>query len=121
MKHIHFIIFFGVLIMSCNSKNHNSEITATVSEKLNEPRKIQFLSLDSLIVTANLYDRGNEFPVILLCHQAGFNKIEYTEIAKTLYNKGFNCLAIDQRSGGNILESFNETLLEANITELELC
>lgn len=77
------------------------------------PEKIQFPSLDSLPVTANLYHTSNEAPVIVLCHQARFNKFEYVGIAKTLYERGFNCLAIDQRSGGGIVEEFNDTFLEA--------
>ena len=40
MKHIHFIIFFGVLFMSCDSMYHISELTKTVSEKSSEPKKI---------------------------------------------------------------------------------
>ena len=52
-------------------------------------------------------------PVIVLCHQARFNKFEYVGIAKTLWENGFNCLAIDQRSGDGIVEEANETNLEA--------
>lgn len=77
------------------------------------PRKITFPSLDSIPVTANLYHQNVKFPVIVLCHQAGFNKTEYVKIAETLFRKGYNCLAIDQRSGGNIIEWFNETMLAA--------
>jgi alpha-beta hydrolase superfamily lysophospholipase len=36
---------------------------------------------------------------ILLCHQADFSRGEYTETAKRLNGMGYNCLAIDQRSG----------------------
>jgi alpha-beta hydrolase superfamily lysophospholipase len=77
------------------------------------PQKITFPSSDSLPVTANLYHANNQFPVIVLCHQAGFNKTEYVQIAETLFHKGYNCLAIDQRSGGHIIEWFNETMLAA--------
>lgn len=77
------------------------------------PTKITFPSSDSLPVTANLYHSSDKLPVIVLCHQAGFNKTEYVKIAETLCNKGYNCLAIDQRSGGHIIEWFNETMLAA--------
>jgi hypothetical protein len=39
-------------------------------------------------------------PYILLSHQAGSNRAEYAPIAPRLVKPGFNCLAIDQRSGG---------------------
>jgi len=77
------------------------------------PEKITFPSIDSLPVVANLYHKNELAPVIVLCHQAGFNKFEYTGIARTLWEKGFNCLAIDQRSGGGLIEEFNETQQEA--------
>lgn len=114
MKYQFLILVLGIALISCSTSNQSNKKEVTISKLSNEPKKIQFISLDSVLVTANLYDRGNEFPVIILCHQARFNKVEYTEIAKTLFNKGFNCLAIDQRSGGHVVESFNETLLEAN-------
>jgi hypothetical protein len=69
--------------------------------------------LDSLKITANLYEEEEDRPIIVLCHQAGFNKVEYSKIGKTLAEEGYNCLSIDQRRGGHILESFNETLLAA--------
>jgi pimeloyl-ACP methyl ester carboxylesterase len=77
------------------------------------PEKIIFPSIDSLPIHANLYHIDSALPIIVLCHQAGYNKVEYTEIAKVLNDMGFNCLAIDQRSGGNLVEWFNETKLEA--------
>lgn len=77
------------------------------------PVKVTFPSLDSLPVTANLYHYGDDAPVIVLCHQAGLNKIEYVKIAEMLFLKGFNCISIDQRSGGHLVEWFNETMLKA--------
>ncbi|PKQ61169.1 hypothetical protein BZG01_19820 [Labilibaculum manganireducens] len=50
---------------------------------------------------------------MLLCHQARFNKFEYAGIAERLNEMGFNCLAIDQRSGGPIGNTQNETYLRA--------
>lgn len=82
-------------------------------DKVVAPEKITFLSLDSLPITGNLYHSGDNLPVIVLCHQAGLNKSEYIKIAETLSQKGYNCLAIDQRSGGHFVEWFNETMLRA--------
>lgn len=114
MKYQLLILVFGITLFSCNTDKQPNNNEVITSKPSTEPKKVQFISLDSLLVTANLYDRGNEFPVIVLCHQARFNKVEYIEISKTLFDKGFNCLAIDQRNGGHVVESFNETLVEAN-------
>lgn len=78
-----------------------------------KPEKINFPSLDGLPISANLYHNSDEFPVILLCHQARYNKAEYDEIAIKLYKKGFNLIAIDQRSGGTLSGKENETFTQA--------
>jgi dienelactone hydrolase len=101
-------------IFSCNIPQKQTEVT--IEKELTElsyPETITFPSLDSLPVTANLYHLADTAPVIVLCHQARFNKSEYVLIAKTLHEKGYNCLAIDQRSGGPLVEWFNETNLKA--------
>jgi len=78
-------------------------------EKKYLPTKVEFTSVDGLIVTGNLYEIGKGKPVILLCHQAGYNRIEYADIAPKLNKMGFNCLAIDQRSGGSFAGKQNNT------------
>ena len=47
--------------------------------------------------------------LILLCQQAGWSRGEYNEIAAELNKLGCNCIAIDQRSGGEINDVINET------------
>lgn len=79
---------------------------------------INFPSLDKLSITADLYDAGNNLPVILLCHQAGFSRGEYKEIAKILNEQGFNCMAIDQRSGAEVNNIKNETTVLAKQKKL---
>lgn len=106
MKRIFLVIMLSTFMFDC-SKNCN-----TISKSMGL-EKITFPSLDSLPVTANLYHSGDNLPVIVLCHQAGLNKSEYIKIAETLAQKGYNCLAIDQRSGGHFVEWFNETMLNA--------
>src|SRR5262245_54570689 len=64
--------------------------------------KITFPSKDGLPVTADLYHVNDSLPVILLCHQARFSRGEYREAAVKLNKFGFNCLAIDQRSGQEV-------------------
>lgn len=75
--------------------------------------KVTFPSLDSILISANIYEINNDSPVILLCHQALFNKFEYDGIAQKLNERGFNCIAIDQRSGGPISSMPNETAIRA--------
>ena len=79
----------------------------------NESKAVTFPSLDSLTIFANWYSVDDAAPVIVLCHQARFNKFEYDGIAPALQKMGFNCLAIDQRSGGPISSVQNQTFLEA--------
>ncbi|APA66465.1 hypothetical protein YQ22_18020 [Maribacter sp. 1_2014MBL_MicDiv] len=46
---------------------------------------------------------------MLLFHQAGWSRGEYKEIAPKLNTLGYNCLAIDQRSGGAVNSVTNQT------------
>ncbi len=116
MKKLFAIIALGITF-SCSQNNEPKvstiEKTEILQKEISIPEKISFPSGDGLPITANLYHKDDKAPVIVLCHQARFNKFEYTGIAKSLWEKGFNCLAIDQRSGGGIVEEFNETNLEA--------
>ncbi|HLG33635.1 MAG TPA: hypothetical protein VI757_02040 [Bacteroidia bacterium] len=67
--------------------------------KLSAQKTISFPSPDGITITADLYEIDSTSPVILLCHQARYSRGEYIETAKRLNTFGFNCLAIDQRSG----------------------
>jgi dienelactone hydrolase len=67
--------------------------------ELSAQKTITFPSLDGITITADLYEIDSTSPVILLCHQARYSRGEYLETAKRLNKFGFNCLAIDQRSG----------------------
>jgi dienelactone hydrolase len=73
-------------------------------------KKITFKASDELEITADLYmtDSVNR-PFIILFHQAGWSRGEYNEIAPKLNKMGYNCLAVDQRSGGKINGVINET------------
>jgi len=75
-----------------------------------------FGAADGLQVTADLYLlEGFEptTPLIVLCHQAGYSRGEYREIAPRLNKLGFNCIAIDQRSGGTVNQVSNLTHMKA--------
>lgn len=72
-------------------------------------KKVEMKSKDGLAVIGSLYEIDSTKPVILLCHQAGYNKYEYADIAPKLNEMGFNVMAIDQRSGGTFAGQENET------------
>jgi dienelactone hydrolase len=81
--------------------------------KSNAQLKITFPSKDGVIITADWYPVSESMPVILLCHQAGFSRGEYSETALKLNKFGFNCLAIDLRFGNETNGIINETAAEA--------
>lgn len=86
--------------------------TDTVKRASHPPAKmttITFSSLDGLQVTADQYLVNDTLPWMILCHQAGYSRGEYDESAKKFTRLGYNCLAIDQRSGETINDVKNET------------
>ncbi|MDE5423483.1 lysophospholipase [Ancylomarina sp. DW003] len=100
-----------ILNTSCSSKVEKVNDANCKDKKKNCPEFIEFKSLDSLKVSAHLYQIDDSSPIILLCHQARFNKFEYAGIAERLNKMGYNCMAIDQRSGGPIGDKQNLTYL----------
>ena len=108
-----FIIIVVFIVIFYNNKgkyeNRNKEVF-----QLKKQDTISFNAQDSLNITADLYlSHKLTSPFIILFHQAGWSRGEYKEIAPILNNMGFNCLAIDQRSGGEINEIKNQTFLNA--------
>lgn len=77
---------------------------------------ITFPATDGLLITADVYlpHRNKSTPLIVLFHQAGWSRGEYLEIAPILNEMGFNCMAIDQRSGKAINGVENETAKRAS-------
>lgn len=71
--------------------------------------KVTFLSADGLRITADLYIQDKSKPFILLFHQANYSRGEYKDIAPKLQKLGFNCLAVDLRSGNEVNYIENET------------
>ncbi len=74
---------------------------------------LEFPSEDGLLMTANSYEIIPSDQYIVLCHQANSSRGEYKEIARILNQAGYNCMAIDQRSGGESNHMVNETALQA--------
>ncbi len=75
-----------------------------------QTKTIDFPSEDGVTITADLYIiEDAKAPFIILFHQAGYSRGEYLEIAPKLNKLGFNCMAIDQRSGKEVNGIVNET------------
>ena len=75
---------------------------------------IHFKARDGLKITADLYmAHEQQAPFIILYHQAGYSRGEYLSIAPQLNAMGFNCMAVDQRSGNEVNNIVNETKKEA--------
>jgi len=86
--------------------------------KASGQERITFKASDSLTVYANLYETDKTQPYIILFHQAGFSKGEYKESAAKLTKLGYNCLAVDLRSGDGVNFIQNETAKEAKSKNL---
>lgn len=72
--------------------------------------KVKFTAVDGVEVTAELHiAHPKTAPMIVLFHQAGWSRGEYLEIAPTLNQLGYNCLAVDLRSGNLVNGVRNET------------
>ncbi|GAB4251709.1 MAG: hypothetical protein Kow0079_05860 [Vicingaceae bacterium] len=93
------ILFFIPLLLFLNTKAQKT---------------VTFPSKDGLTITADFYKTSDKkAPFIILFHQAGWSRGAYKEIAPKLNALGFNCLAIDQRSGGEINGIINQTHQQA--------
>jgi len=82
-----------------------------------EPERVSLdiKSADNITLKADYYQNaGNDKPLILLFHQAGYSRGEYREIGPKLNELGFRCLAIDQRSGKEVNEITNEAFVQAS-------
>jgi len=85
-----------------------------------EGETIQFSSGDGIKVTADLYLTSDlQAPFIILYHQAGYSRGEYREIAPRLNEMGFNCMAVDQRSGdqvNGVINLTHQAAIKQNLT-----
>lgn len=75
---------------------------------------IKIPSSDGIEIVVDLYKiHPDTVPFIILFHQAGWSRGEYLEIAPKLNALGYNCLAVDQRSGNSINGVDNNTFENA--------
>lgn len=111
-------IVFAIVTISCstkNSKNEQKQKVVNIEIKVKK-ELITFNSSDDLTVSADLYtheNRENDIPFIILFHQAGYSRGEYNETADKFLELGFNCLAVDQRSGNEVNDIANKTNKQA--------
>ncbi|MCW3072681.1 MAG: hypothetical protein JWO44_2571 [Bacteroidetes bacterium] len=76
---------------------------------LSAQETITFPSKDGLTITADEYITNDTLPYMILCHQAGYSRGEYMSTAARFQKFGYNCLAIDARSGKEVNGIKNET------------
>ncbi|HYC27298.1 MAG TPA: dienelactone hydrolase family protein, partial [Chitinophagaceae bacterium] len=89
---------------------HVALVSAALAQSDNlTGKKISFSSSDGLTITADLYFSGDSLPFMILCHQADYSRGEYAETAKKFIRLGYNCLAVDLRSGKEVNGITNET------------
>ena len=89
-------------------------LVTIVNPKISMAQKtITFPSKDGLTITADEYLANDTLPYIILCHQAGYSRGEYKETALEFNKLGYNCIAIDLRSGKEVNGIKNETVLAA--------
>ncbi|HYG50286.1 MAG TPA: alpha/beta hydrolase [Flavobacteriales bacterium] len=91
----------------------NTDTGSTQQDTIKIHGSIEFTAADGLVITADSYEILPGEKYILLCHQAGYSRGEYVETAKKLNEMGYNCLAIDQRSGEACNGVVNETARRA--------
>ena len=106
------IVFVGLLLPASALAQQGSAKRDDVATGFT---RTEIPTADGLTITADLYatHENKNTPFIVLCHQAGWSRGEYREIAPKLNALGFNCLAIDQRSGGKVKGVANELVRQA--------
>ncbi|MEM9548136.1 MAG: hypothetical protein AAGA77_19300 [Bacteroidota bacterium] len=109
VKLLVFSLFLTLIGCEADQKAH-------VAKENDDSKEISFYTSDSIHIIGDLYELDKTANTILLFHQGGSNaRGEYVSIIPKLREKGYNILAIDQRSGGQVYGSYNRTL--ANIPE----
>lgn len=104
MKNFTTTLFLCTLLIYSNYAQKNSDLS----------NSIHFKASDGVTITADLYTTSVlDAPFIILFHQAGYSRGEYLEIAPKLNKLGFNCMAIDQRSGNEVNNVINKTHIDA--------
>jgi len=82
-------------------------------------KTVTFTSLDGLEITADEYTIDPNKPYVLLFHEQGSSRGEFSTIARRLCKLDYNCLAVDLRNGGNDNFVSNETTKRLRRKNLE--
>jgi len=82
-------------------------------------KTITFTAVDGLEVTADEYIVDPFKPYVLLFHEQGSSRGEFSTIATRLNKLEFNCLAVDLRNGGKYDYVSNETVKQLREKHLE--
>jgi len=118
-KILHILSIVGLLMVGNSCSNDGNKKKTTNSDEIVKmevtKELVKFQTEDGLTVTGDLYtlEKPEEVPFIILFHQARYSRGEYIETAERFLELGYNCLAIDQRSGGEVNGVVNETNKEA--------
>jgi len=83
---------------------------------------VRFKAFDGIEITADVYRVNDDLstPFILLFHQAGYSRGEYRDVAPRLNKLGYNCMAVDLRSGSGVRGVINETASEAQLKSKDI-
>ncbi|HEY3781077.1 MAG TPA: hypothetical protein VGL56_08355 [Fimbriimonadaceae bacterium] len=114
-----FIGFFVLAVAAACGNGVARSSTPPVVQEAAGAQEITFPAQDGQTVYGDLYRSGKEAAksVVLMFHQAGSNAGEYETIAPQIVKLGTDCLAIDQRSGGNMFDRKNRTATTAKGSE----
>ncbi|PCJ67142.1 MAG: hypothetical protein COA58_02155 [Bacteroidetes bacterium] len=110
MNKLFYFTIIAVVLCSCNTSTDKGKLAEVSNNvELGQAGTFKFLAFDSLEVTADYYPNEAAESLIILCHQGGFSRGAYKDIAPRLVDSGFACLALDLRSGNMAQEILNET------------
>ena len=98
------------VVIRVNSRQNTRMVSRS---SVSSATPVTFEATDGLLVRADLYESRERRGCLVLCHRSHFNRGEYAEVAPRLQQRGYCCLAIDQRSGMNVLGYVNETYSRA--------
>jgi len=108
------VLFAALALAACHSPtgdtaadSADNNAAAVAPEAQGKP--VWLHATDKLNVKGTYWQAQNAKAIILLFHQAGSSKDEYTTIAPRLVEMGYSALAIDQRAGGSMYGT-NETV-----------
>ncbi len=116
MRLLFYISVFSLGFFACTKSDKNQKSTNSIDRSTLDSFgkvKVTFKAQDGLDVVADYYPAEGADKVIILCHQANFSRASYLTIAPKLVEAGFDCLAVDLRSGKFVKDVPNETNVNA--------